>query len=77
MATIGYFDLLGWRDRLREARFNGLLQVTDSNGESVKYKSDAEMASALLALDKELDKELSGVTAPPANTIVFKTSKGL
>lgn len=67
-------DLFAMRDRLLKARFAGLREVRDSNGETVVYKSDSEMAAALVALDQEI-KRRSGNR--PVTTIRFSTSKGL
>jgi hypothetical protein len=47
--------------------------VKDQNGESVVYKSDSEMAAAIAACDREI----AAMAGRPANTILFKTSKGL
>lgn len=67
-------DLLAARDRLLDARFRGIRRVRDSNGEEVEYRSDSEMAAALVALDNEI-KRRSG--DKPVTTIRFSTSKGL
>lgn len=61
------------RDSLVEARATGVLSVRDQNGEMVVWKSDAEQARALAALDREI-AALSG--ARPTHTIRFSTSKG-
>ena len=62
------------RDRLQDARFQGVLTFRDQNGELVTYKSDSEMAAALKAIDVEIAR-LRNQT--PASTILFRTSKGL
>ena len=67
-------DLLAMRDRLLDARFRGIRRVRDANGEEVEYRSDSEMAAALVALDQEI-KRRSG--NQPVTTIRFSTSKGL
>jgi hypothetical protein len=46
-------DLTSLRDKLIEARANGLRSVRDQNGEEIVFKSDKEMASAIAALDRE------------------------
>ncbi|MHB0706018.1 phage head-tail joining protein [Roseomonas mucosa] len=61
------------RARLLEMRANGISSTTDQNGERVVFKSDAEMKSALAALDRELAALASG----PITSIRFNTSKGL
>ena len=71
MATLA--QLTAWRDRLQEARFAGVRRVRDQNGEEVAYRSDAEMARALAALDSEI----AAAAKPRPSTILFKTSKGL
>ena len=68
------YDLQKARERLQDARFQGVLTFRDQNGELVTYKTDAEMAAALKAIDAEIAR-LEGRT--PASTILFKTSKGL
>ncbi len=62
------------RERLQDARFQGVLTFRDQNGETVTYKTDAEMATALKALDAEIAR-LEG--RAPASTILFRTSKGI
>lgn len=62
------------RDRLQDARFQGVLTFRDQNSELVTYKSDSEMAAALKAIDAEIAR-LRNQT--PAFTILFRTSKGL
>jgi hypothetical protein len=66
-------DLTAARDALVKARAGGVRRCRDQNGEEVEYKSDAEMASALVALERRI-AELLGRPAP--NTIFFRTSKG-
>lgn len=61
------------RDDLVLARASGVRQVRDQNGETIEYKSDAEMASALRGLDAEI-RNMGGVRP---QTILFRTSKGL
>ena len=72
MATLG--QLTAARDTLTLARAQGVREVRDSNGDSVTYKSDSEMAAALSALDSEITKLTQG---QPARRIMFTTSKGL
>lgn len=72
MATLA--DLQTMRADLISARSRGVRQVTDSNGESVSYKSDSEMAAALAALDSEIARMQRG---PRPSVIRFTTSKGL
>ena len=61
------------RDTLLRARAAGVRRVRDQNGEEVEYRSDAEMARALAALDSEI----RAAGKRPASTILFQTSKGL
>lgn len=51
--TISNDDLLKMRDELLTARLSGALRVK-FQGRDVTYKSDAEMAKALKAIDAEL-----------------------
>lgn len=67
-------DLESARERLQDARFRGVRRFKDQNGEEVEYRSDAEMARALLALETEI-AALSQV--PRLSKFIFKTSKGL
>lgn len=71
MATVA--ELQKMRADLLAARAGGIRRFRDQNGEEVEYRSDPEMASALAALDAEIAAQ----SARPANTILFKTSKGL
>lgn len=71
MATLA--QLTEWRTRLQESRYGGIREVRDSNGESVAYKSDAEMARALAAIDAEI----SAKQRQPASRILPTTSKGI
>jgi len=66
-------DLIRWRDSLFEARLQGVREFRDQNGETVVYRSDAEMARALAAADAAI----ATAKAKPGNTILFRTSKGL
>jgi len=66
-------DLIRWRDSLFEARLQGVREFRDQNGETVVYRSDAEMARALAAADAAI----AAAKAKPGNTILFRTSKGL
>ena len=68
------YDLQNMREKLQNARFQGVLTFRDQNGELVTYKSDSEMAAALKAIDTEIAR-LSN--RAPASTILFRTSKGL
>lgn len=67
-------DLQALRAALVAARANGLREVRDSTGESVTYKSDREMATALAAIDSEIAAIQRG---PRASVIRCTTSKGI
>lgn len=71
MATLA--QLQDWRDRLKEARYNGLRSVQDSNGERVEYKSDSEMARAIAAVESEISR----ASAPRSSIVYPQTSKGI
>ncbi len=62
------------RERLITARLSGVLEFRDQNGERIVYRSDAEMARAIEAADREIAR-LSGTAQP--RTIYLKTSKGV
>lgn len=64
-------DLIRMRDELKDARFSGVRRFVDQNGETIEYKSDAEMARALVAIETEL------AARKPPSTIRFQTSKGV
>ncbi|WP_107339779.1 phage head-tail joining protein [Agrobacterium pusense] len=66
-------ELRAYRERLAAARYSGTSSVRDSNGESVEYKSDAEMAAALRALELEIAWALSR----PQPVIYPSVCKGL
>lgn len=63
-----------YRDRLVDAKFSGALIVTDSNGDSIRYRSHSELAAALASLDAEI-RRMGG--NHPSTSITFNTSKGL
>lgn len=63
-----------WRERLMDAKFSGVLMVTDSNGDSVRYRSHSELAAALASLNTEIQR-MGGNR--PSTSITFNTSKGL
>jgi hypothetical protein len=60
-------------DALKKARASGTQRVAIANGIDVTYKSDAEMAEAIGALESEIAR-LSG-SDPPRN-IVIRSRKG-
>ena len=66
-------DLRRWRDSLFEARTQGVREFRDQNGEVVTYRSDAELAAALAAVDRAIGDAQGG---RPVHTILFQTSKG-
>lgn len=72
MATLS--QLQEWRERLMDAKFSGALMVTDSSGESIRYRSHSELAAALASLDAEI-RRMGGNR--PSTSITFNTSKGL
>lgn len=71
MVTV--LQLMAWRDSLLEARFSGIRSVRDQNGETIEYRSDAELARALAAAEAAI----AAAGRRPASTIRFATSKGL
>lgn len=66
-------ELIARRDRLRRARFKGVLMVR-IDGEEVTYKSDMQMAAAMTALETEIAKMTRG---PRSRTTYPQTTKGL
>lgn len=65
-------ELQSARDALLRARAGGMRRVRDQNGEEIEYRSDAEMARALAALDSEI----AALANRPPSTFHFATSKG-
>lgn len=65
--------LRDYREKLQDARFTGVRQITDQNGESITYRSDAEIARAIAAIDSEIALLQRGRNA----LIRLQTSKGL
>ena len=72
--TMTVASLTDLRESLIAARLSGVLEFRDSNGERIVYRSDAEMARAIEAADREIAR-LSGTAQP--RTTYFKTSKGV
>lgn len=70
MATLA--DLQATRAALVSARMNGLRAVQYADGSRIEYKTDAEMASALAALDREI----ASASAPRVSQIRISSSKG-
>jgi hypothetical protein len=66
-------DLEGFRDALLQARFNGIRTV-ECEGQSLTYRSDAELERALGDIERRLAKAQG--TGPTRQVRVF-TSKGL
>lgn len=66
-------ELIARRDRLRRARFNGVATVK-IDGEEVTYKTDAQIASAMAALETEIVKMTRGNRS---RTSYPQTTKGL
>ncbi|MCK9550890.1 hypothetical protein [Aquamicrobium sp.] len=73
MATLP--QLLSMREKLLEARYSGLRSVRDANGEEVTYRSNAELAAALAAINREIATRESELGC---SRIVYPhTSKGI
>lgn len=52
--------LVAWRDRLREARYNGVRSVRDSSGETVIYDSPESLDRALADLNRMIARLARG-----------------
>ncbi|WP_151719327.1 phage head-tail joining protein [Gemmobacter serpentinus] len=61
------------REKLQDARFSGVRTFTDSNGESVTYRSQSEIERAIAAIDSEIFNLQRGRNA----LIRLQSSKGL
>lgn len=53
-------QLLSWRSKLQEARFNGVRRVVDSSGESVLYQSAADLDAAIHNIDSMIRRMARG-----------------
>lgn len=73
MGGVSLDTLTGWRDALLEARLSGVRSVKDQNGETVEYKSDSEMATALAAAESAI----AAASRSAPKTIYLSTSKGV
>ncbi|WP_395648024.1 phage head-tail joining protein [Terricaulis sp.] len=74
MAALQITELQSLRDALIRARLAGVREVRDQNGETVSYKSDAEMARALANCEALIAQMQSG---QPINVIKFNARKGV
>lgn len=70
MATLA--DLQAWKAALEAARYSGNRRVKVGATE-IEYKSDAEMASALA----ELDRQIAAAATPRPSILRVIPSKGL
>jgi hypothetical protein len=60
-------------EALRKVRATGALVARFSDGRSVTYRSDAEMASAAA----DLERQITAQTATPVTAILVSATKGL
>lgn len=70
--SIGLLELQNLRDSLIRARAKGVLEITDQNGESIRYSSADAMARAITDLEKRIE-EIQNSGRP--TTIRFNPSK--
>lgn len=63
-------EIAALRDALIKVRLSAVREVRDSNGETIRYGTDAEMTRAIA----DAERRLAGAHS---NTIRFSTSKGL
>jgi hypothetical protein len=73
MAALTQADLTTFRDALIRARAGGVREVRDSNGETLTYKSDAEMAAAL----RDVESRIAQFNQTRPTSIRWAVSKGL
>jgi hypothetical protein len=71
--VVSIYSLTAWRDSLIESRLGGVREVRDQNGETVVYKSDSEMASAIAFAEKRIAE----FNRAMPKTINFLCSKGI
>lgn len=62
-----------YRDELQGARFSGVRELVDQNGEKVRYATDAELARAIASIDSEI----AALTRRRSSLIYMQTSKGV
>jgi hypothetical protein len=67
-------DLLAQRQALTECRNTGVRSVTLSDGRQTEYRSDAELAAAIAALDRQIAALRNGMAI---TTVRISSSKGL
>jgi hypothetical protein len=67
-------DLATMRDNLNKARASGVLTVRDSDGSEITYKTDAQMATAVAAINAQI---ADAGRSQPVKSVTFKSSKGL
>ena len=70
MATLS--ELQAYRASLLAARGSAIREVEDGSGRRVSYKSDAELESAIAAVDREIAQ-----LGTPIHTVYLTTSKGI
>ena len=58
-------QLLAWRSRLLDARYNGVRRVNDSSGESILYDTPESMDRALANIDSMIRRLSRGPAANP------------
>ncbi|RJF81884.1 hypothetical protein D3877_17460 [Azospirillum cavernae] len=66
-------DMIAMRDGLEKARFSGTRKVQLGNS-LVEYKTDAEMKTALVDLNRKIAAASASAGSP---FVTFTTSKGL
>jgi hypothetical protein len=64
-------DLTSQLDKLRMARASGLRSIADGD-QRIEYKTDAEMASAIAAIEQQI----AAIGGKPIRTVRIATSKG-
>ena len=62
------------RDSMVDSLTGGVLKVRDQNGETLEYRSSADLRIAIAAVNREISA-LSG--QPRTGPIRFRTSKGI
>jgi hypothetical protein len=69
MATLS--ELQAYRASLMKARGSAVREVQDAAGNRVVYKSDAELETAIAAVDREIAQ-----LGTPIRTVYLTTAKG-
>ena len=66
-------DIQRYHGELLDCRYNGVRRTRDSSGEEIEFRSDAELARAIAAVERQI----TDIARRRPTTVRFSTSKGL